>query len=173
MDFDRARRLAELRRRSAALSAFVAACAGDRERAREAGRLAGQVFAADLADVEAAEEAAETLARWADDLREHPHRPTEPGPEEADLRMRDHLKDVVRDHLPVEFRDWMSEARLSLEFGFRAMSRASDPRIREKAAYIYGRGTMALELGHREAADRELERLRELEDDQRRPSSAV
>ncbi|MFE6944661.1 hypothetical protein [Streptomyces chartreusis] len=61
-------------------------------------------------------------------------------------------------------RDWMSATRLSLDVHYQALCRARglDRRTREDAFYVYGRGTMALDLGHRRAAEREAARLRRL-----------
>lgn len=161
---ERAWQVAELRQRGGALAAFVAACADDEERARAAGGLAAQLFASEPTDLEAAEWIVRTLTAWADDLTDHPHHPGAPRPDEADRLTRDHLKDVLRDHLPPQARDWMSGTRLGLDVSFFQLRRLRrlDPRTREDVFYTYGRGTMALDFDHREAAERELARLREL-----------
>ncbi|QOV36399.1 hypothetical protein IM697_41455 [Streptomyces ferrugineus] len=157
-------RIAELRQRGVGLAAFVAACGEDEARALEARRLAALVYV--TGDVDEAEGIVLTLEEWADDLAGHPHHPGVPRPDEADRLTRDHLKDVLRAHLTPPARNWMSGTRLSLDVSFHALRRARglDPRIREDAYYAYGRGTMALDLGHRAAAQREVERLRELRD---------
>ncbi|MEJ8670594.1 hypothetical protein WKI71_25770 [Streptomyces sp. MS1.AVA.1] len=87
-----------------------------------------------------------------------------PPPDEADRLTRDHVKDVLRDHLTAPARDWLSGTKLSLDVCFFALRRVRglDQRTREDVFYAYGRGTMALDLGHRAAAARELARLREL-----------
>lgn len=158
---ERAWQAAESRQRAGALAAFVAACGEDDERAAAARELAARVLAA---DPDAAEEIVRTLTQWADELADHPHHPGEPRPDEADRLTRDHLKDVLRDHLPTESRDWMSGTKLSLDVAFFQLRRARglDPQTREDVFYIYGRGTMALDFGHREAAQREVARLRAL-----------
>ncbi|GAA2449008.1 hypothetical protein [Streptomyces macrosporus] len=164
MDRERAWRFAELLRQGSVLSAFVAACADGEERAREARELGARVFAADPADLEAVEGIVETLTEWAEELADHPHRPDEPRPDEADRQVRDFLKDVLRDELSSRARDWMSRTELALEVNFLALRgmRTPAPRTREDAFYLYGRATMALDLGYRAAAERGAESLREL-----------
>lgn len=159
-------RAAELRQRGGALAAFVAACTEDTEQAGRARELAARLVASDAADLEAAEDIVSTLARWAEDLADHPCHPGESRPDEADRLVRDHVKDVLRAHLSAIERDWMSGTKLSLNVYFFALRRARglDARTREDVFYIYGRGTTALDLGHRAAAQREVNRLRELRD---------
>ncbi|MFC5215679.1 hypothetical protein [Streptomyces coerulescens] len=163
--WERAWRIAELRQRGDVLAAFVAACGGA-ERAWQARELAAEVCGLAYAggDLDAAEDAVRTLQAWADDLADHPYRPGEPRPDAADRLTRDHFKDVLRETLTTPARDWMSGTRLSLDVHYQALCRARglDPRIREDARYLYGRGTMALDLGHRAAAQREAARLRQL-----------
>ncbi|WP_128432810.1 hypothetical protein [Streptomyces cyaneus] len=159
-------RIAELRQRGGALAAFVAACCDDRERAMEARELADRLLASASVDLDAAEDTVRTLTEWAADLAEHPYRPRAPRPDEADRLTRDHLKDVLRDHLPTEAIDWRSGTKLSLDVYFFALRRVRGlcAQTREDVFYTYGRGTMALDLGHRAAAQREVLRLRELRD---------
>lgn len=165
MDMEHAWKIAGLRQQIGTLSAFVAACTDDSERKRNATRLAQQAFASDPADLAAVQEIAWTLAEWAEDLHDHSCHPVEPRPDEADRQVRDHVKDVLHSHLPGDTRDWISGTKLFLDVAFRALSRLPtlDPRTREDAFYIYGRGTMALDFGHRGAAERELERLRKIQ----------
>lgn len=157
-------RVAEMRQRGGALAAFVAACGDDEERCRAARELAVRLLASDPDDLDTAQEIVRTLADWADDLADHPHHPGVPRPDEADRLTRDHVKDVLRDHLTTPARDWLSGTKLSLDVCFFALRRVRglDQRTREDVFYAYGRGTMALDLGHRAAAARELARLREL-----------
>jgi hypothetical protein len=164
VDFQRAWQLAELRWWSSALAAFVVAYTADEERAREAAQIADSACSSDVEGLEVVRERVQKLAVWAGELADHPHYPAESRPDEADRQVRDHLKDIVRDHLPAEFRDWMSGTQLSLDVTFQALRDASalDPRARQDAFYLYGRATMALEVGDRETAERELERLRDL-----------
>ncbi|MFE4574762.1 hypothetical protein [Streptomyces chartreusis] len=163
--WERAWRIAELRQRGDVLAAFVAAC-GDGERARQARELAAGVCGLAYAggDLDAAEDTVRTLEEWADDLEDHPYRPGAARPDAADRLTRDHFKDVLREALTVPARDWMSATRLSLDVHYQALCRAHglDRRTREDAFYVYGRGTMALDLGHRAAAERETARLRQL-----------
>ncbi|WP_367038365.1 hypothetical protein [Streptomyces sp. Je 1-332] len=166
-DMEQAWQVAELRWRSNTLSAFVAACSRDEERARQARELAQQALECNPDDIEAIQEIQEivwTLADSAEDLADHPHYPSEPRPDETDRLVRDHLKDILRNHLPTEARDWMSGTQLFLDVDFHALRQlpALDSRVREDVFYTYGRATMALDLGNRQAAERELERLREL-----------
>jgi hypothetical protein len=164
VEMEQAWAFADLRQQISTLSTFVAACSDDSERAREATQLAQQAFASAPAELEAVQRIAWTLAAWAEDLEDHPHHPGELRPDAADRQVRDHVKDILRNDLPYDVRDWMSVTKLFLDVDFRTLSRspALDPRTREDVFYIYGRGTMALDFGHREAAERELERLRNL-----------
>ncbi|MFF5481460.1 hypothetical protein ACFY5C_29620 [Streptomyces sp. NPDC012935] len=156
--------VAELRQRGGALAAFVAACGDDEGRCREARELARQLLTSDPGALDAAHEIVRTLADLADDLADHPYHPGVPRPDEADRLTRDHVKDVLRDHLTAPARDWLSGTKLSLDVCFFALRRVRglDPQTREDVFYAYGRGTMALDLGNRAAAARELARLREL-----------
>lgn len=155
---------ADLRQRGGALAAFVAACADDEERARAAGELAAQLLALEPTELGAAQEIAWTLAEWADELADHPHHPGVPRPDEADRQARDHVKDILRGHLAIADRDWMSWTKLCLDVDFFALRRVRglDQETREDVFYTYGRGTMALDLGHRAAAEREMARLSRL-----------
>ncbi|MEV8089094.1 hypothetical protein [Streptomyces nigra] len=159
-------RVAELRQRGGVLAAFVAACCEDEKRARAARRLGARLAGFAPADRTAAEEAVATLERWADDLADHPYRPVDPRPDEADRQTRDHYKDIQHERLTVAARDWRKGARLSLDVYLSQLSRARglDPRVLEDAYYLYGRGTMALDLGDRATAVREAGRLRKLRD---------
>ncbi|MFE5188715.1 hypothetical protein [Streptomyces sp. NPDC056628] len=162
----RAWRVAELRQRGGVLAAFVAACCEDGERARAARDLGARLAAYGPADRWEAEKAVATLERWADALEDHPYHPGVPRPDESDRQTRDHFKDVQRDRLTVAARDWRAGARLSLDvyLGQLRRLRGLDPCVREDAYYLYGRGTMALDLGDRATAARETARLRELRD---------
>ncbi|MEV7002398.1 hypothetical protein AB0N62_32590 [Streptomyces sp. NPDC093982] len=153
-----------MRQRGGALAAFVAACGDDEERRRAARELAVRLLASDPDDLDTAQEIVRTLVDWADDLSDHPHHPGVPRPDEADRLTRDHVKDVLRDHLTAPARDWLSGTKLSLDVCFFALLRVRglDAQTREDVFYAYGRGTMALDLGNRAAAARELARLREL-----------
>ncbi|MGI5377351.1 hypothetical protein ACQEV2_24535 [Streptomyces sp. CA-251387] len=156
--------VAALRQRGWALAAFVAACTDDPERAREARKLAAQLLGPGPADLDAAHEIVRTLDEWADDLADHPHHPGEPRPDEADRQARDHVKDILRGRLAIADRDWMSWTKLCLDADFFALRRVPglDRQTREDVFYTYGRGTMALDLGHRAAAERERARLSRL-----------
>lgn len=156
--------VAELRQRGGALAAFVAPCTDDAEPAREAREMAARLLTSDAADLDAAHGIVATLAEWVDELAEYPHHPGVPRPDEADRLTRDHLKGVLRDHLATEDRNWMSGTKLFLDVDFRALCgvRGLDPQTREDIFYTFRRGTMALDLGHRAASERELARLRAL-----------
>lgn len=164
MDMGRVWLTAETRQRISTLATFVAAFSGDEERRREAERLTERAFATDLADLEEIQEIVWTLTIWAEDLAGHPHYPTDPRIDEADRRIRDHVKDILRDRVPHETLRWMLHTQFSLDVTFLSLRRAPtlDPRTREDAFYIYGRATVSLDLGHREAAERGLELLQEL-----------
>ena len=162
----RAWRVAELRQRGGVLAAFVAACCEDDGRARAARDLGARLAAYGPADRWQAEEAVATLERWAGDLADHPYRPAAPRPDEADRQTRDHFKDIQHERLTTAARDWRSGTRLSLDVYLSQLSRVRglDPWVREDVYYLYGRGTMALDLGDRATAARETARLRALRD---------
>ncbi|MFD8086435.1 hypothetical protein ACFV4F_32595 [Kitasatospora sp. NPDC059722] len=156
MDMEQAWQAAELRWRCGTLAGFVAACTDVEGRAREAARLAGEVFATDPGDVAALQAIHGVLATWADELGDHPHRPAVRRPEEADRRIRDHLKDVLRTRLPVTARDRLAAVQLSLDVDFDVLRRLRtlSAEEREDVFYVYGRATAALDLGHLDEAER-------------------
>lgn len=99
------------------------------------------------------------------------HRPGYPDvcrPEEADGRARDLVKDVLRrgDFAPI-FRKQVSDLKLSIEVTYGRLIRHPDldQCVRGGVGYVYGRATMALDLGHFAAAQRELARLRGMYED--------
>ncbi|MDI9831918.1 hypothetical protein [Streptomyces sp. KAU_LT] len=159
-------RVAELRQRGGVLAAFVAACCDDEKRARAARDLGARLTAYGPADRWEAEEAVATLERWAGDLEDHPYHPGVPRPDESDRQTRDHFKDVQRDRLTTAARNWRSGTQLSLDVYLGQLSRVRGlaPCVREDVYYLYGRGTMALDLGDRATAARVTARLRELRD---------
>ncbi|MFJ6887256.1 hypothetical protein ACIQRC_20800 [Streptomyces californicus] len=162
-------RLAEVSRRLDVLSGFVAMCAAKDDAARR--RLTRLVADADAAlsasppDVPAASAHLDELVRWADtEWADHPYRPVEARPEEADRQTRDYAKDLRRAALPVRVRDEMGRVELSLEVRFLALCRRSgmDCRIRQDVFYVAGRAAMALDLGHLEAAEYEVRRMEQV-----------
>ncbi|MGW4083961.1 hypothetical protein ACWEGS_13090 [Streptomyces sp. NPDC004822] len=159
-------RVAELRQRGGVLASFVAACCDDGKRAGAARDLGARLAAYGPADRWEAEDAVATLERWAGDLEDHPYHPGVPRPDESDRQTRDHYKDVQRDRLTTAARNWRSGTRLSLDVDLSQLCRVRglDPRVREDAYYLYGRGTMALDLGDQATAAREAARLQELRD---------
>jgi leucyl-tRNA synthetase len=165
MDMEQAWELADLWWRSNALSTFVAAYTNDADRAREARQLCDQLFGADSVDLAAAEDIVSTLDGWAWELADQVPAPAEPRPDEADRQVRDYVKDVSRDRVPRELREWAERTQSFLDFIFKALIRgqALPAWVREDVRYVYGRATMAIDLGHRAAAERELERLRRYE----------
>ncbi|MEU7565205.1 hypothetical protein AB0A99_04180 [Streptomyces fradiae] len=157
---------AEVARRLDVLSGFVAMCvAGDADARRRLALLADGAEAALSAsppDLELAQRHLDELVRWADtEWADHPYRPVEARPDEADRQTRDYAKDLRHGALPDPVRDEMGRIELSLEVRFLALCRRPDLdcRAREDVFYTAGRAAMALDLGHLEAAERELRRM--------------
>ncbi|GAA1558445.1 hypothetical protein GCM10009827_094250 [Dactylosporangium maewongense] len=165
MDMAQAWELAHLWWRSNVLSTFVAAYTNDADRAREARQLCDQLFGTDSVDLAVAEEIVSTLDGWAWELADQVPVPAEPRPDEADRQVRDYVKDVIRDRVPAELRDWAERTQLFLDVTYKAVMREQTlpARVREDVRYVYVRGTMAVDLGNRTAAERELERLKRYE----------
>lgn len=160
---------AEVWRKLDVLSGFVAMCVTGNEEARH--RLARLIAEADAAlsasppDLEGARDELDTLVRWADaEWADHPYRPAEARPDEADRQTRDYAKDLWRSVLPAVVRDEMGRIELGLEVTFLNLCRRPglDHRVRQDAFYLAGRAAMALDLGHPEAAEAEVLRLRRL-----------
>lgn len=157
---------AEVSRKIDVLSGFMAMCAAGDEGARR--RLARLVTGADTAlsasppDLEVASDYLAELVSWADtEWPDHPYRPVEARPDEADRQTRDYAKDLRHVALPAHVRDEMGRIELSLEVRFLALCRQPglDCRLRQDVFYIAGRAAMALDLGHLEAAEQEVRRM--------------
>jgi hypothetical protein len=90
--------------------------------------------------------------------------PVEARPDEADRQTRDYAKDLRHAALPVHVRDEMGRIELSLEVRFLALCRQPglDCRIRQDVYYVAERAAMALDLGHLEAAEREIRRMEQV-----------
>ncbi|MEU3598956.1 hypothetical protein ABZ714_09540 [Streptomyces sp. NPDC006798] len=156
-------RLAALRRDANALAPFVAYATADPDTAREALRLSAQVFAATPAELDEAQDAVDTLRTRADALTPHPHQPDTPRPSDADARTRDYVADIRREALDGAAPEWRFTVRLFLSVGLRELLRRPlPPEVREDALYLHTRTAMALDLGHREAAEAELARFQRL-----------
>ncbi|MEU3659851.1 hypothetical protein AB0E77_08810 [Streptomyces sp. NPDC032940] len=160
---------AEVSRRFEVLSGFVATCvAGDDEARRRLAQLVAHAEAAlspSPPDFAVASKCLDELVRWADrEWADHPYRPVEARPDEADRQTRDHAKDLWHAALPVHVRDEMGRIELSLEVRFLALCRqpSLDCGIRQDIFYVAGRAAMALDLGHLEAAEREIRRMEQL-----------
>ncbi|MGW2255904.1 hypothetical protein ACWCXH_38040 [Kitasatospora sp. NPDC001660] len=164
MDMERAWQAAELRWQCGTLAGFVAACTDVEGRAREAAEPARKAFATDPGDVEGLQEIHSVLTRWAEELEDHPHRPAARRPDETDRRVRDHLKDVLRTHLPAATRDRSAAVQLALDVDFDVLRRLRTLSCeeREDVFYVYGRATAALDLGHVEEAEHAAKRLDDL-----------
>lgn len=156
-------RLAALRRDANALAPFVAYATDDPDTARRAPRLAARVFAAAPADLDEAQDAVDTLRAWSRALTPHPHQPDTPRPAEADARTRDYVADIRREALDGAAPEWRFTVKLFLSVGLRELlARPLAPEVHEDARYLHARTTMALDLGHRAAAEAELARFQEL-----------
>lgn len=160
---------AEVSRRIDVLSGFIAMCATEDDGARR--RLAQLVAGADTAlsasppDLVTASQRLDELVRWADtEWADHPCRPVEARPDEADRQTRDYAKDLRHAALPVHVRDEMGRIELSLEVRFLALCRQPglDCRRRQDVFYVAGRAAMALDLGHLEAAEQEIRRMEQV-----------
>jgi hypothetical protein len=140
MDLEQAWLLADLWRRSSALSTFVATYTDEVDRAREARQLCERLFDADTVDLAAARKIVSTLTDWALELTDQLPLPAEPRPDEGDRQVRDYVKDVIRDRAPVELRRWAADTQLFLDVAFGALVRQQTlpARVREDARYVYG-----------------------------------
>ncbi|MGW4439229.1 hypothetical protein ACWELO_26320 [Streptomyces sp. NPDC004596] len=134
-------------------------------------RLAQLVAGADAAvsasppDLVVASESLDELVWWADtEWVDHPYRPVETRPDEADRQTRDYAEDLRHAALPVGVRDEMGRIELSLEVRLLALCRQPglDCRIRQDIFYVAGRAAMALDLGHLEATEREIRRMEQV-----------
>ncbi|MGW1618790.1 hypothetical protein [Streptomyces sp. NPDC002172] len=168
---------AEVSRRLDVLSGFIAMCVAGDDHARH--RLAQLVAGADAAlsasppDLAVASEHLDELVRWADtEWADHPCRPVEARPDEADRQTRDYAKDLRHAALSVGVRDEMGRIELGLEVRFLALCRRPglDCRTRQDIFYVAGRAAMALDLGHLEAAEREIRRMEQVGSVERRES---
>ncbi|MEV7434064.1 hypothetical protein [Streptomyces griseoviridis] len=160
---------AEVSRRLDVLSGFIAMCAaGDDDARRRLDQLVAGAHAALSAsppDLLLASDHLDELVWWADtEWADHPYRPVEARPEEADRQTRDYSKDLRRAALPVDVRDEMGRIELSLQVRFLALCRQPgvDRRMRQDVFYVAGRASMALDLGHLEAAEREIRRMEQV-----------
>ena len=160
---------AEVSRRLDVLSGFVAMCVAGDDDARR--RLAQLVAGADAAlstspaDVDTAAEYLDELVRWADaEWADHPYRPAEARPDEADRQTRDYVKDLRHTALPAHVLDEMGRIELSLEVRFLALCRQPglDCRTREDIFYVAGRAAMALDLGQLDVAELEIRRMKQV-----------
>jgi hypothetical protein len=88
---------ANLCRQANYLGTFVAACADNPERAREARRLVEQAFASDPKRFYNLRQIVGQLGEWAKELADHPHRPPNPRPDVEDRQARDYGKDLLQD----------------------------------------------------------------------------
>ncbi|MGW2886638.1 hypothetical protein ACWDDN_15025 [Streptomyces griseoruber] len=116
-------------------------------------------------DLGVASEYLEELVWWADtEWADHPYRPVEARPDEADRQTRDYAKDLRHAALSAGVRDEMGGIELSLEVRFLALCRQPGLgcRIRQDIFYVAGRAAMALDLGHLEAAEREIRRMEQV-----------
>ncbi|MFE2291064.1 hypothetical protein [Streptomyces sp. NPDC059452] len=160
---------AEVSRRLDVLSGFIAMCAtGDKDARRRLARLiadADAALSASPPDVVVASVCLDELVEWAaTEWADHPYRPVEARPDEADRQTRDYAKDLRHAALPARVRDEMGRIELSLEVRFLALCRQPglDCRIRQDIFYVAGRAAMALDLGHLEAAEREVRRMEQV-----------
>ncbi|MFF1478501.1 hypothetical protein ACFVYD_13170 [Streptomyces sp. NPDC058301] len=160
---------AEVSRRLDVLSGFVAMCVvGDDNARRRLARLvadAGAALSASPPDLTVAAEHLDELVRWADtEWADHPYRPAEARPDEADRQTRDYAKDLRHAALPARVRHEMARIELSLEVRFAALCRQPglDCRIRQDVYYVAGRAAMAFDLGHLEVAEQEIRRMEQV-----------
>ncbi|MFJ4190500.1 hypothetical protein [Kitasatospora sp. NPDC089509] len=160
---------AEVSRRLDVLSGFIAMCvAGDDSARDRLARLvadAGAALSASPPDLTAAADRLDELVRWADtEWADHPYRPAEARPDEADRQTRDYAKDLRHAALPTHVRDEMGRIELSLEVRFLALCRRPglDCRIRQDVYYVAGRAAMALDLGYWEVAEQEVRRMEQV-----------
>lgn len=142
---------------------LAARCADDPAAERELENLLDAARSAlTLGQLSSAELLVAELVGWAQSWPDDPLRPQDPRPAEFDRQVRDYVKDDRREFLSRDERDSAADLQLSLDVALRSANRAcaghSDHGLQD-AYYLYGRATMALDLGHHEAARRELNRL--------------
>ncbi|WP_051836699.1 hypothetical protein [Streptomyces sp. NRRL WC-3742] len=164
VDRDLVWRFAELRWRCGTSAGFVAACTGDARRARTAAELGTRAYAVAPLDLRALEAIAEELAVMERELDDHPLKPVDPAPDELDRIIREHARDVLRPLLPDGHQQHWEYTRSSLDYHFRLLCGLPDldPAAHRDAHYLYGRATMALDLGHSAAFGRAYAQLRAL-----------
>ncbi|TQK97465.1 hypothetical protein FB563_2433 [Streptomyces puniciscabiei] len=141
--------------------------AGDEARRRPVQLIAGAdaALSSSPPDLVVASEYLDELVCWADaEWTDHPYRPVEARPDEADRQTRDYAKDLRHAALPVRVRDEMGRIELSVEVQFLVLCRQPglDCQIRQDIFYVAGRAAMALDLGHLEAAEREIQRMKQV-----------
>ncbi|WP_030857172.1 hypothetical protein [Streptomyces sp. NRRL F-2747] len=140
---------------------------GSAERAEVEGKARAVREEVDAGDPYAASGAAATwLAIALHAFEDDPHRPGPLRPAEEDAQVRDYLKDVLRHRLSRGQRDRLDRHALSLRVVPRRLCEnpAVDARTREDVRYLVARGLMALDLGHVDAAEREVGRLEAIEE---------
>lgn len=154
---------ANLYRQANHLGTFVAACTDNPERAHEARRLLEQAFASTPKSFYNLRQIVIQLDEWAKELADHPHRPPNPRPDAEDRQTRDHVKDLLQEKWSSNTRNELSGLQLSIDVAFDTLRRMRlDATTRQDAPYLYGRATMAMDLGQFTVARRELLRLQEL-----------
>ncbi|QLE75695.1 hypothetical protein FGW37_32560 [Streptomyces rectiverticillatus] len=135
-------------------------------RRRVAGTAAAARRALEGGDLDEAWRRVGDLESEAEDWADHPHFPPAPSRYEADAQVHDYAKDLARGFLSAKQRDDLKTIRLSLTVSRSRVLRLCHvtTRDRQDLDYVCGRISMSLDLGHVDAARRELARLREIDD---------
>ncbi|MEU7131941.1 hypothetical protein [Streptomyces sp. NPDC046261] len=158
----------EVSKRIDVLAGYLAWRYGDDADARRkaAGTAALGREALEESDIELARRHLADLEAEAEESADDPHYPCEPRAYEADAQVRDYVKDELRGRMAAKTRADRDGIRLSIDVTRNRLlfkAPALTTLDRHDVHYICGRATMALDLGHMDAARRERDRLREIE----------
>ena len=160
--------LARLEQRIHAYASFLEACPWPDDEARRSYLNVVDLAQAELAlgNVGEVQDCLWSLVEWAEPWRTRPGFPEVRSATQADRLARDLVKDHLRPQFPVWFRDRISSLKLSIDVTFNRLDSRSDldRATRDELFYVYGRATMALDLGHIQAAEGELLRLKEVDE---------
>jgi len=160
-------RLANLEQQIDAHTSFLEACPWPDEQTRFSCRLAVEAARSGLVRGSIGElsDLLADLIYLAEAWRDRPGFPEARSASEADRLARDRVKDHLRAEFPAQFRDRIGALKLSIDVTYNRLSCDSrlDRPTRYDVMYMYGRATMALDLGHVQAAEQELTRLKAIE----------
>lgn len=161
-------RLARVEQRIDAYASFLESCPWPDDEARRCFRRVVDAARTALAlgDIGYAQDWLADLVGLAEDWRVRPGFPEVRSAAQSDRLARDLVKDHLRLEFPTWFRDRIGALRLSIDVTYSRLSCRSDLDrcLRDELFYMYGRATMALDLGNIQAAEEELSRLRAIDE---------